>query len=345
MRFIPRLATSAGVAAVVLWASVAALSGQTAGIVDIRVGEHRDYDRLVMELAGPVAVLRHASEPGGEVIFEVEARPLLAHQTLDTALRRLGHVQIDATERGALIRVAPRPCRVRAFLLHGPERLVIDFGDPDLEPFAIPQGTEAVPIFEPPVEAEEPEPGPGEGVAEVSEPEAVTPTEEPNRPQAEAIPEPASTPAPGPPPEATELPPEAEPPPAEVQSAPQLPGMEKHSTLWSVGLAVLFAVLLGTAGIFAVRLWRRIPPNPTDPEGTLVGEELPGREIPSDTIMPEEFESAGDRLGVLEKRIDDEVRARMHLEERVIQIQEELKVLRDRFQRVARAKERQGPGP
>jgi hypothetical protein len=42
----------------------------------------------------------------------------------------------------------------------------------------------------------------------------------------------------------------------------------------------------------------------------------------------------------MDRRIDEEVRARMQLEERLAQVQEEIKVMRDRLQRVARRGER-----
>jgi len=357
LRLVGSLAASLFVAVLILFGNAAGSSAQTAGIVDIRVGAHVGYDRLVMQLAQPTSVWRLASEPAGEVIFELGARPLLAHQTLDTALSRLGRVQIDSTQQGARVLIAPGPRLVRAFLLRDPDRLVIDCGDPDLEPFDVPPGVRPVPVIEPPVELAEPEPDPTEAISEGPEPGALPLVEEPAQPEPEDVPEPSATLPPEPEPAAepeptpaevepsTEpdpIPAEAEPAPAEVQSAPKLPGLEEHFTLLSVGLAVLFAALLGAAGIFAVRLWRRMPRGP-DPALELEEEGLASAVIPADTIMPEEFEAGGDRLGILEKRIDDEVRTRMRLEERVIQLQEELKVLRDRFQRVARAKEEPGP--
>jgi hypothetical protein len=351
LRFLGSLAASLFVMALILFGNAATLSAQTAGIVDIRVGEHVGYDRLVMQLERPVAVLRHAGEPTGEVIIELQARPLLAHQTLDTALSRLGRVQIDSTRQGTRVLIATGPRLVRAFLLQDPDRLVIDCGDPDLEPFDVPPGVRPVPVVAPPVELAEPEPDPTETISQGPEPGTLPLAQEADQPEAEDVPEPGATLPPEPEPSTepgsvpAEIEPSAEPEPApaEVQSAPKLLGLEEHSTLLSVGLAVLFAVLLGAAGIFAVRLWRRMPRGP-DPAAELGEEEIASTVIPADTIMPEEFEAGGDRLGLLEKRIDDEVRARMQLEERVIQLQEELKVLRDRLHRAARAKEGQRPG-
>jgi hypothetical protein len=49
-----------------------------------------------------------------------------------------------------------------------------------------------------------------------------------------------------------------------------------------------------------------------------------------------------DRLDLLEKRIDEEVRSRMNLERRVVEVQQDLKVVRDRVSRIARRGEEVG---
>lgn len=71
-------------------------------------------------------------------------------------------------------------------------------------------------------------------------------------------------------------------------------------------------------------------------EGLALAEQLSRSEVRGDDaefITPEEIDSDGSRLGLLEKRLDDEVRARMRLEERLIHVSEELKVIRDRMRR------------
>jgi len=55
-----------------------------------------------------------------------------------------------------------------------------------------------------------------------------------------------------------------------------------------------------------------------------------------ETITPDEVLRASDRIDLLEKRIDEEVRARMQVEQRLGQIQEDLKVVRDRIVRLVR---------
>ena len=55
-----------------------------------------------------------------------------------------------------------------------------------------------------------------------------------------------------------------------------------------------------------------------------------------ETITPEEIVGTSDRADILDKRIDEEVRARMHLEERLSQLHEEVKVMRSRLHRIER---------
>ena len=58
-----------------------------------------------------------------------------------------------------------------------------------------------------------------------------------------------------------------------------------------------------------------------------------------ETITPDEILAAADRIDLLDKRIDEEVRARMQLEECVLHANEELKVMRDRLHRASRRTE------
>ena len=56
----------------------------------------------------------------------------------------------------------------------------------------------------------------------------------------------------------------------------------------------------------------------------------------AETITLEEIAGASDQVDLLDRRIDQEVRARIHLEQRLGEMQEELKVMRDRLQRAKR---------
>jgi hypothetical protein len=61
-----------------------------------------------------------------------------------------------------------------------------------------------------------------------------------------------------------------------------------------------------------------------------------------ETITPDEVLRASDRIDLLEKRIDEEVRGRMQVEQRLGQIQEDIKVVRDRINRLVRRGEPTG---
>jgi len=96
--------------------------------------------------------------------------------------------------------------------------------------------------------------------------------------------------------------------------------------LWS-GLALL----LVSAMYFVVRGVRALRP-PSTRDRAL----MKAVEIGTDSITPDDLASPVGKLDLLEKRLDDEVRARMRLEERLLHLQEELKVMRDRMQRLLR---------
>ena len=59
----------------------------------------------------------------------------------------------------------------------------------------------------------------------------------------------------------------------------------------------------------------------------------------ADDFSDEDVRRAADAASVLEQRLDDEVRARVALEERLAQASEEMKVLRDRLNRVERKRD------
>ena len=133
--------------AVFLWAlavEAPALAQERPRIVDIRVGRHAAYDRLVLELERGVELRRLPGPAAGPLVLELEARPLLPFQTLHTPYRRMGTVVVKRTQGGAQIEVESRPRRVRIFRLSDPARIVLDFADPGAEPFLAPPGTEAV---------------------------------------------------------------------------------------------------------------------------------------------------------------------------------------------------------
>ncbi len=58
--------------------------------------------------------------------------------------------------------------------------------------------------------------------------------------------------------------------------------------------------------------------------------------MPPETISQEELFRSNTGVDLLDKRLDEEVRARMQLEERTANTNEELKVLRERLARLER---------
>ena len=119
----------------------AALGAEPTRIVDVRVGRHESFDRLVVELERRVDLRRVPGAASDPFVLELDARPLLPHQRLETPFARMGVVVIEAVPGGGRIRVEARPRRVRVFRLREPDRVVLDFADPGPEPFDAPPGT------------------------------------------------------------------------------------------------------------------------------------------------------------------------------------------------------------
>src|SRR5262249_35745389 len=127
--------------------------------------------------------------------------------------------------------------------------------------------------------------------------------------------------------------PDQAPPPSMPVPAPPPPAQPETGFPWGLALGTL--ALLAALGGLGFALWRMRSPQPE-----LVLRPRP-RPTPTgvEAISVEELRGAADATTVLEQRLDDEVRARLALEERLAQAGEELKVLRDRLHRVERRRE------
>ncbi len=331
--------TAVGMLALALGAP--ALAQEPARIVDIRVGRHANYDRLVLELERPVELRRLPASAAGTLVLELEARPLLPYQTVHTPYRRIGTVVVKGTAAGARIEVESRSQRVRVFRLSDPTRVVLDFGDPGAEPFLAPPGTEAVPEPAPTPEPEEPveaevAPPEGEGAAPV-EPEPVASVPVPVAEEGIVAPVPDPDP-----PEAPALAPVPVPEPAAapeirgtVEAAPKpAPPRARFSLPRGALLAGLSVLAVGLA--LSALLWLRSRAG--QPQRAAVSPDSAPADWPraAETITPEEIAGASDQVDLLGRRIDQEVRARLHLEQRLGEMQEELKVMRARLQRAKR---------
>ncbi|MBM4337590.1 MAG: hypothetical protein FJ108_17015 [Deltaproteobacteria bacterium] len=315
---------------VVLFASFAiaheparADGGAPARIRDVRVGEHSGFERLVIELDGDVEVVWENGPEPGEESFYIAAAPAQASRVISTGLAHVGTVSVTQMKGGTHVAVEPRSRSVRAYTLSNPPRLVVDFAEPGLAKFEAPAGSRAL------------EPAKTLGPLAVEpEPEAVpepAPTPEP-APVVEAPPVPVPVPAPAPKPAAAPVP--------SVVPVTQTPGAPfPYGLVLGALLALAFLIAAG------VLLARRRAASAEPSVSALFAEEDEGREtFPShaDEISPAEILPVGDHEALLEKRLDEEVRARLELEQRFASANEELKVLRDRLHRLERRREGAG---
>jgi hypothetical protein len=340
---------------------------------DVRVGAHDGYDRVVVELDGAADIAwERGPEPNAET-FYLDADLGRRERLVATKLAEVGTVTLRAMRVGTTLLLEPRERRVRAYLLAKPTRLVIDIAPPGPGAFEVPAGLTALapatsveslksaPVPEPKGEPEaaEPEPEPAPAPAEEVAPEgpppetqAVAPKQEPLEGAVESLPsEPSSEmDANAPAPEATAPPEEPAPEsaPAEAPPPPEPPVAATPPTVpavvpippptpeggfpWLLVLAAIAAVGgVGWLGLTLGRSREEPPPRLT-----------PARARPTplgvDAISLEELRRAADPSRI-EQRLDDEVRARVALEEKLAQAGEELKVLRDRLHRIERKRD------
>jgi hypothetical protein len=313
-------------------------------VADVRVGKHGDFERIVVELdaSEPVEVHWRLGD-GGSDVFAIEARPLLSRQVLSSGRPLVGDMLLVAAESGSELHLAAASRRTRAFLLDDPRRLVIDVAPAGDAPFDAPSDVRAIvrgaaADSEPeqaeaplPEIAEQPPASPG-----MAEP-ASTQAEEP----AGSATEPATTPEPA---LARETAAEADAPAAlPTNDTPDETGLnhaasELSQKSWLLSRALLVPLLAGVGvlllavGGLALASTRRARGPRRDPQTRLLESADPGG---LSTL-------SADRLDLLEKRVEDEVRARTQLEGQLAQVVSELANLRDvltraRSQAAARA--------
>lgn len=306
------------VVSVGLWLGLASVT-HAARIVDVRVAGHADYDRLVIEVEGDLQAFHQPIRSGERFMLELNAVPAKPILVLDTLLPRMGRVTIEAVSDGSLVSVQPRRRQVRAFLLTGPARVVVDFSSPDGAPLPIPEGaSRLIEAIAPPWAAlPEPEVPESDLLEPDPEPVAEIPVPDPDLPGPESVaelPTPEPTPQVGP-----------------AQPEPVVPAGDGMSG-FVVALGLVAATAAVGLGWFALRRLRYEPP----------AEPAPLEAVPPDTITREELgRGTEDRLVALESRLDEEVRSRSRVEERLLSLHEDLKVVRDRLQRASR-RERRG---
>ncbi|HTO09511.1 MAG TPA: hypothetical protein VMR86_20845 [Myxococcota bacterium] len=356
--------------ALTLWVTAVALAAPAAfapaqsrpHVRDVRVGAHEGYQRVVVELDGSAEIAWQRGPEAGAEKFYLDADLGQRERVIESKLPQVGKIVLRAMRVGTQLELEPRERRLRAYLLAKPTRLVIDVAEPGEGKFEVPAGLTALspaksfsPPENAPVPVPEPEPGaepepepkeaassqpapeaaqpearaetPPEATAPETPPEAAAPEPAPPAPELAAEPEPA--PAPEPPPAAEVTPPAAPPPAPPAQPEPA------HDTGFPWGLALGTLAVLSAVGVLGFAAWRMRPAAPEAPFRPRPRPTPPG----VDAISVDELRSAADPTSVLEQRLDQEVRARLALEERLQQAGEELKVLRDRVHRVERRRE------
>jgi hypothetical protein len=305
-------------------------------IVDIRVGQHAGWDRIVVELEQLVPVHWSAGDASDELVFEFGAQPLLNDQILATGRKRVGELRLEATRFGARLRVSARPRRARAFSLLAPPRLVIDLADPSPAAFTAPAGVQPLR----PGEGTSPFDAPPAGAAPVEALELEEPASQLLPPAPLTHPQTLSSA------ESAESADEVEEILAEVirglteenadvaASEPVAVGVRP----WLLSRALLVPVLMGAgllmlaAGGLALTGIRQRRPALALAGGPEVSAEVAEAE-PAVT----EPSAGPDRLQLLERRLDAETGARHELEQRLAQASRELVVLRERLKRLASA--------
>ncbi len=345
------------VAACLLTAGPAGAADEAAQILGVRQRAYPKFDRIVLDLDRMVPVRRMSAS--GRLELEIAARPVRERQIVG------GAVEILRLEDGTTrVQAAIGALQIRVFTLREPPRLVIDLGEPGLVPFVAPW--DGTPIFAEAAAGEAPEqaggPTPSPTAAEVlpspREPalaEAPTPpglAPAPLEPAPERAPVSARAPDPPPAPEvapparlpqpeAPEAGPDAsrsaDPAPAPPRQAearepatrpapgPSLPPAARGGpgpALWAALAAALLLLVVAAALALTRRRTRRARGFVAEP-----------RRDPTLDILLEDLGPPADRVELLEKRLDEEVRARILLQERLAQLSEEQKVLRDRLRR------------
>ena len=283
---------------------------EEARVADVRVGQHGDYERIVVELKAEQEVdMRWTGDASGAEIFAIAARPLLARQLFSSGRPHVGEMLLLAAEGGAELRLEPQPRRARAFLLSDPPRLVIDIAAPGGAAFEPPADVHAIrresaepappePAAAAPLPAEEP---PAEASADLQAEESVTEQAAAGEPEAE--PEEAA-------------PAESIPSPLPVPLPTSQPSWLQSRALVVPVLAGIGVLILAAGGLALASAQR-----PRAPRNQAI-------ELPDASAL------SADRLDVLEKRLDEEARARTHLAEQIAQVREELGGMREVFARL-----------
>jgi hypothetical protein len=228
-RLRPALRAAAALLACLLLPAPPALASQ---VVQVRVGNHPEFTRVVFELDAPARYRvekRDGENPELVVTIDAASRP----RTIRSKSQGIEAVQVTSEGQRSVARVALRKpgLRLKEMILANPSRIVLDLvhGAAPKPVAKTPPAPEPAPKPEPVVKLPEPAPKP-EPVAKLPEPapkpEPVAKTPAPKPEPVAKVPEPVVAPKPEPVAKAPSAPPEAvapkpEPPPAPAATPPK----------------------------------------------------------------------------------------------------------------------------
>lgn len=126
--------------------SAMALRDEPARIVSARFAQHERYDRLVIELDRPAAVVRRPETRWDDLIVDISALPSEPHQEIATGSPRVGTLALASTPTGTRLSGTRRQRKLRLFQLEDPPRLIVDFADASGTTLSAPAAAVSVPI-------------------------------------------------------------------------------------------------------------------------------------------------------------------------------------------------------
>jgi hypothetical protein len=282
-------------------ASAIAFRSEPARIVSTRFAQHERYDRLVIELDRAVALVRRPETRWEDLIVDIAALPSEAYQELETGSLRAGPLSLSATATGVRLSGTRRERKLRLFQLQDPPRLIVDFADARGTTLSAPTAALAVPV----------QPAPQSFAAEAALELRAS----------DAASAPAATVAAG-------LPLDSE-----EQFALAVPDFGANAwlgkrLLYGIPLALLFGALAALASRLTLDAWGRL-------------RSAPGRTSRWTTPPAKAAPRATRRSDTPERRHEDDLTARLELERRLFDVQQEVERLRAGLSRLTRGSEGQ----
>jgi len=300
-------------------------------VIGVRVDYGADYDRVILELSAPAEIVRRPATQWRDLIVDLEAAPRARREELETESDRIGTLVLEEMPGGVRLSAMRRERRLHVFRLNAPPRLVVDFAERKGLSATAPAGALLVPTV---ALAD-----PGFEFSAAASREAISPDAIDSL--VDANPSGAGSAAPATFPVASPIGEESVaggavavvedglravmPPAGTGMSVAQ--GRRAAWKRWLIGLPVAgLLLLILIAGV------RRC----CDAWGLLRTSPDPLEVLSKPEAEPLATSRTRDYSSVLARRYDEEVSARIQLEERVLRLQEEVRLLRDGLTRLAR---------